>query len=126
MSPIEFAQTVLARLYPAHIWVDDTGVRLKTPPPITVYNALWYAFAPCYRWWCGACNIVRKYRGTWRKDYRYHCPRCYESFDWAEEPWFQSTKGGSYGSDSGTVHWFEGIQTCPRCYHTWEYGDSSA
>jgi hypothetical protein len=54
------------------------------------------------------------------------CPRCgFDGFDMYEVPHFTCTKSGRYappGDD--TVHWFEGVQTCPRCNHHWEVADS--
>jgi hypothetical protein len=55
------------------------------------------------------------------KHYGMDCPHCgWSGFDFYEDPWFIYTKGGSYSGPDGTVHWFMGIQQCPRCRFRWE------
>lgn len=55
----------------------------------------------------------------------YWCPHCGHDFDLCEEPWFECTNAGQYSTQDGTTRWWEGIQTCPRCRHKWEYRDST-
>lgn len=67
-------------------------------------------------WWTG-CRTP----DGWGK-----CPWCGFLFDWADDPrWFRCSRSGQYAPlGDATVHWFAGVQTCPRCRHTWEYSDS--
>lgn len=72
-------------------------------------------------WWLIGPVIRRR-----RKPYLSYCPHChFDGFDFYEEPYFECTNGGSYGSLDGTIYWFEGIQQCPRCHHKFEVYDSS-
>lgn len=74
---------------------------------------------PILRWW-----KRRRCRGCvpWWDD----CPWCgYDGFDLNEDPWFECTSAGTDHTHDGLTHWWHGIQTCPRCRHKWESGDSS-
>lgn len=54
------------------------------------------------------------------------CPSCtYDRFDFYKAPYFKCTAFGQHRlPEEPTVHWFEGIQTCPRCKHEWKVADS--
>jgi hypothetical protein len=54
------------------------------------------------------------------------CPWCnFSNFEMYEKPWIEYTAGGSsYVPGEPTIHWFEGIQTCPRCRYKWYVQDS--
>ena len=54
------------------------------------------------------------------------CPNCGYDFDYYEGAWFTcSNSGTGYTPGEPTVHWFEGVQTCPRCTYQWDVSDSS-
>ena len=38
---------------------------------------------------------------------------------------FEETNYGSYGTEDGTCHWWEGITTCPKCGYRSHFSDSS-
>lgn len=56
-----------------------------------------------------------------------HCPHCgYDGFDFYEKPYFVATRSGlSYVPGEPPSHWFEGVQSCPRCDYEWDVSDSS-
>jgi hypothetical protein len=114
-----------------------------------IYHIYGYVF---FRWWRGLCVRASWWRwhqrcrsrlwsyprplasSPWRMfllrwfdfSFRMDCPHCgYEGFDWYERPWFECTKSGtSYVPSEPTIHWFEGVQTCPRCRHAWHVAES--
>jgi hypothetical protein len=74
-------------------------------------------------WWLLAPITKRFFYTTkWGME----CPRCgWNGFDWYEPPYFKCTRSGTFAPPGEpTCHWFEGIQTCPRCHNKWEVSDS--
>ncbi|HXV41903.1 MAG TPA: hypothetical protein VEC96_02475 [Anaerolineae bacterium] len=71
---------------------------------------------PIFRLWGLVLWATRRRIADWG-----YCPWCnYDGFDWMKRPWFEPTGGGiSYVPGEPTVHWGEGIQTCPRCRYKW-------
>lgn len=92
-----------------HEWI------LKHGSPFWI---LWFVFGPLVRWKHKRLNML------WH--YALNCPHCaFDGFDMYYDPWFECTNGGTSSTQAGVVHWFEGIQTCPRCRYKWHVSDSS-
>lgn len=68
---------------------------------------------PIKQWWVHWCDTGFQ-----------PCEVCGYSGDWGTPPWFSCERAGTSFNGEYTAHWFEGIQTCPRCRCTWPYGDS--
>lgn len=88
------------------IWLWDRGGsklywRVGKRPPIT-------------KWWIRWCDPGFR-----------PCEECGYEWEWGDhDGWFKCERTGTSFNGECTFHWFEGIQTCPRCRSTWDYGDS--
>lgn len=73
----------------------------------------WRFFGPIARLFRGRCYFVP-------------CPWCGYDVEAGTGPWFRIMTAGRYNTAAtGEVHWAEGVQTCPRCYHEFGYSCSS-
>jgi hypothetical protein len=90
-----------------------------------MWRAQWRPWHRALLRWFSSHGLRRLHRlasGTCYWD----CPHCgANGFDPAEPPLFTCTDAGqSCVPGEPTVHWFTGIQTCPRCAWRYEIADS--
>lgn len=84
-------------------------------------------------WWRQTTSRFSKMVTQYDYFWEFMCPRCSYDCDWVLESmedwgpgyWYQVDNSGSYFNGDCTIHWFEGIVTCPRCLTKWNYGDSN-
>lgn len=71
---------------------------------------------PARKWWIAWCNP-----GAY-----FICESCGYDHEWADtDGWFKCEDAGTtYVPGDPDIHWFEGVQTCPRCRMSWYYSDS--
>lgn len=67
---------------------------------------------------------LREHEPDCRMMLPYLCPHCYHSFDKMSDIFYREIQGGTCYSEYDNGWFSDGIQTCPRCFGTWEYGDS--
>lgn len=93
---------------------------------LRVRRWLWNHGASKLFWSHGNCPPARKWWIAWcNPGYVYVCEFCGYDYEWASDDWFKCENAGtSYVPGEPDIHWFEGVQTCPRCRSTWDYGDS--
>lgn len=69
---------------------------------------------PIKKWWIRWCNPGFD-----------PCDTCGYVWDWGQpDGFFKFERGGDGFNGEYTTHWFEGVQTCPRCRSEFAYGDS--
>lgn len=109
----------------SELWTYDDAygsyVHRWLPNPVSEVLGDWCWRADRKTWlgrlkrWFGRITYGR-YQGTWVIGC---CPHCgFEHADFAgEDKYFECTDSGSYGTQDGTIHWWQGWQTCARCGH---------